>query len=199
VNHLSDLLSSPETSPERQTTLDSHIQSRIQAEIQHLRQEGDAVRKEIEHALEKENLDREKAMAGETSEEAGSGAVKSSAALMGDLEEIQKKVDRFQTRWDLGDLPTVKASGAAVISCYRCISFQCPLNHITYLSLRSNPQKALDCWREVNAFRASIANVEQARQNLSSSLMFSHTTLGILQFTALDIVAIKSMVIRSST
>jgi altered-inheritance-of-mitochondria protein 13 len=87
-----------------------------------LRQEEEAVRKEIEHVLEKENLDREKAMVGETSDEAGSGAVKSSAALMGDLEEIQNKVDRFRARRDLGDFPTVKASGAAVISCYRCVS-----------------------------------------------------------------------------
>jgi MICOS complex subunit MIC19 len=129
---------SAEASRERQTTLDSHIYSRIQAELQRLREEEEKVQKEIEHALEKENLDRERSMAGETlgDEGDGSGSVKSSAVLLGDLEEIQSKVDRYQQRRELNGLPSLKASGETVISCYRyvticyllCVYFWCIYN-----------------------------------------------------------------------
>jgi altered-inheritance-of-mitochondria protein 13 len=101
--------------------LDAHIRSRIQNELEHLRQEEENVRQEIEQALEKENLDGEKIMAGEASEGDGSaiGGVKSGAALTGDLEEIRKKVDRFHSRRDLSDFPGLKANGEDVTSCYR--------------------------------------------------------------------------------
>jgi len=126
--------------------LDAHIRSRIQNELEHLRQEEENVRQEIEQALEKENLDGEKIMAGEASEGDGSaiGGVKSGAALTGDLEEIRKKVDRFHSRRDLSDFPGLKANGEDVTSCYR--------THTT---------TPLECWREVNKFKASVAQVEQ--------------------------------------
>jgi altered-inheritance-of-mitochondria protein 13 len=108
---------SPDTSPERQSTLDAHVRARIQAELQHLRAEEESVQKEIELALERENIDREMSSAeGEPSDE---GDVKNSMTLMGDLEEIRTKVDRFQTRRQLSDYPAVKESGEAVVLCYR--------------------------------------------------------------------------------
>ena len=76
------------------------------------------MRQQIEHALEKENLDRERGMVGDAEE---AGGVKSSAALMGDLEEIRSKVDRFKERRGLKDFPTVKAGAEAVAECYRCV------------------------------------------------------------------------------
>lgn len=125
MNHLSDRLNSSETTPERQTTLDSHIRSRIQADLQRLREEENHVRHEIELALEKENLEQEKRMAGEASEhnenESAIGSVKSSTALMGDLEEIRSKVDRFHSRQEFEGILTVKRKGEAVISCYRYV------------------------------------------------------------------------------
>ena len=89
-----------------------------------LREEEDAVRAEIERALEKENLDRERAMAGEAGAAdaaAGAGGVKSSAALMGDLEELRQKVERFQTRRALSEFPEVQATTEAVVNCYKCV------------------------------------------------------------------------------
>ena len=79
------------------------------------------MRQEIERALEKENLDREKSMAGEASEDDGDvvGSVRSSASLMGDLEEIKSKVDKYQAKRDLSEFPDVKANGDAVVSCYK--------------------------------------------------------------------------------
>ncbi|KAJ3564925.1 hypothetical protein NP233_g7972 [Leucocoprinus birnbaumii] len=146
VNQLSNRLESPETSPERQTVLDAHIRSRIQDELEHLRREEENVRDEIERALEKENLDRERAMAGDASEGDGSGAgeVKSSAALQGDLEEIREKISKYQTRKELTEYPEVKSHGDAVVECYR-----------------QNPTTPLDCWKEVDRFKTSVAKLEQ--------------------------------------
>ena len=120
VNQLSDRLHTSKTTPERQSTLDAHIRSRIQSELEHLKQEEEYVRQEIERALEKENLDRERSMAGEASEGGDAiGSIKSSALLMGDLEEIRSKVDKYQAKRDLSKFPDVKASGDAVASCYK--------------------------------------------------------------------------------
>ncbi|KAG1832756.1 hypothetical protein EV424DRAFT_1091873 [Suillus variegatus] len=146
VNHLSDRSISPDTSPERQSTLDAHVRARIQAELQHLRAEEESVQREIELALERENIDREKSSVGE---EVAEGDVKNSMTLMGDLEEIRTKVDRFQTRRQLSDYPAVKESGEAVVLCYR-----------------QNPTAPLDCWREVREFNASVAQAES--QHLAS-------------------------------
>lgn len=124
MNELVDNTASPSPSSERQSTIDAQIRSRIQAELTHLRQEEEEVRQEIERALEKENLDRERAMAGEESEAAdgdaaAAGGVRSSAALMGDLEELRQKVDRFQTRRALTEFPDVQAKSEALVSCYK--------------------------------------------------------------------------------
>jgi MICOS complex subunit MIC19 len=115
--------------PARQTTLDSQVRARIQAEITHLQEEEQVVRAEIERALEKENLDKERSMAGAESltaegAEGEAGNVKSSTALLGDLEEIRQKVDRFKSRQDLSEFPEVKAKGEAVVTCYQFVTFQ---------------------------------------------------------------------------
>lgn len=124
VNQLSNRLESPETSPERQTVLDAHIRSRIQDELEHLRREEEHVQSEIERALEKENLDKERAMAGDASEGDGSGAgeVRSSAALQGDLEDIRGKISKYQSRKELTEYPEVKSYGDAVVECYRYVN-----------------------------------------------------------------------------
>ncbi|CCM06094.1 uncharacterized protein FIBRA_08341 [Fibroporia radiculosa] len=148
VNQLSDHTASPDPPPERQSSIDAHVRSRIQAELARLREEEAQVKTEIERALEKENLDREREMAGAASTEEGeegiAGSVKSSAALMGDLEEVRKKVERFHSRHELEGYAAVQAKGEAVVSCYK--------NHA------STP---LDCWREVSEFKTSVAQVEQ--------------------------------------
>ena len=125
VNNLSARLASEETMPERQFAVDSHIRKRIQNELTALRSEEEKVQLEIHRALEKENLDREMGMI----EDGGThGGLKTGVALIGDLEEIREKVDRFQTRRQLGDFPSVKETGEAIASCYRyvrCTSLGC--------------------------------------------------------------------------
>ena len=80
----------------------------------------DIVQREIEAALERENLDRERGMAGEG---AAHGDVKNSTVLLGDLEEVRQKVDRYRIRASLADLPEVKEAREAVASCYRYVTF----------------------------------------------------------------------------
>ncbi|KAL0063659.1 hypothetical protein AAF712_009351 [Marasmius tenuissimus] len=145
VDQLKDREATPGPTPERQSTIDQHIRSRIEHEVKQLRKTEEEVQNEIARALEKENLDKEKSMAG--GEESGgdsAGAVKSSAALFGDLEEIRSKIERFQTRRSLQDYPEVKSYQEAVLECYR-----------------SHPTTALDCWREVGKFKESVRALEQ--------------------------------------
>ncbi|THH20931.1 hypothetical protein EW146_g492 [Bondarzewia mesenterica] len=149
VNHLSDHLATTETPPERQSTLDGHVRARIEIELSRLREEEDQVRQQIELALEKENMDREREMAGDASAAADAdtdtiGDVKSSHTLLGDLEEVRSKIERYQTRQQLVEMPELKAKGEAVVSCYK-----------------SNPSTTLDCWHEVSEFRSAVSQVEQ--------------------------------------
>ncbi|KAG6331454.1 hypothetical protein ID866_7632 [Astraeus odoratus] len=138
VDYLSDRLASPETTPERQSSLDNHIRSRIQAELQILRAEEEKVQQEIQRALEKENIEREV--------DAGDASVhdtKNSETLIGDLEEIKTKVDRYQSRRQLSDFPFVKEATEEVVSCYR-----------------SNKSTPLECWQQVARFKAAVAEAE---------------------------------------
>ncbi|KAJ3501295.1 hypothetical protein NLJ89_g9401 [Agrocybe chaxingu] len=146
VNRLSDRLESPETTPERQSILDSHIVAKIRDELEHLKRDEEVVRQEIERALERENLDREKAMAGEASEGDGSttGDVRNSAALLGDLEEVRAKIEKYQVNKKSAEYPEVEASGAAVSECYK-----------------KNKDTPLNCWPEVTRFKASVDKLEQ--------------------------------------
>ncbi|KAG6889786.1 hypothetical protein C0992_004204 [Termitomyces sp. T32_za158] len=159
VNQLSDRLESSETSLERQSALDSHIRSKIQGEIEGLRQEEDRIRQEIELALEKENLDREKGSSEDGTE--GIGRIRGSVELMGDLEEIRSKVDRYQHRKDLSEFPEVRSAAEAVVSCYRCAFSTPSLNNLVCKLLRTHSSTPLDCWKEVAQFKDSVALVEQ--------------------------------------
>jgi len=147
VNQLEDRLESPETSPERQSTLDSIVRGRIQSELQRLKQEEEDVRQQIEAALEKENLDKEKSMTEggeEESPDSTVGKVSSSTALMGDLEEIKGKIDKYHDRRNLDNFPEIRTTAEAVQQCYK-----------------NNSGNPLDCWRQVEAFKASVSQLEK--------------------------------------
>jgi hypothetical protein len=79
------------------------------------------VQREIEAALERENLDRERGMAGDADADAAHGDVKNSTVLLGDLEEVRQKVDRYRVRASLADHLSVKEARDAVASCYQYI------------------------------------------------------------------------------
>lgn len=121
VNQLADNLESTETTPQRQSVIDAHIRARIQGELEHLKKEEAEVRQQIEQALEKENLDREKSMAGEASANDGTAAgdVKTSATLFGDLEEIRNKINKYHSKRDLSQYPEVQQAGSVLAECYK--------------------------------------------------------------------------------
>ncbi|KAF9070303.1 hypothetical protein BDP27DRAFT_1323809 [Rhodocollybia butyracea] len=137
---------SPVPTSERQSTLDDQIRAKIKDEVGKLRREEEAVQKQIHTALEKENLDRERDGAGELADgtDSGIGAVKSSAALMGDLEEIRGKIERFQVRKSLQDWPQVRESREKLVECYR-----------------SHKASSLECWKEVEGFKDSVRTLEK--------------------------------------
>ncbi|KAF8212533.1 hypothetical protein K438DRAFT_1806675 [Mycena galopus ATCC 62051] len=138
VDTLADNAASPDPSPARQNSIDAQIRARIQAELEHLRTEEQAVRDQIQAALEKENLDREREMAGDPD------SVKTSPTLMADLEEVRVKVDRFHARRDLSDYPALRENSDALVACYK-----------------NNPTTPLDCWQEVDNFKTSVAEIEK--------------------------------------
>ncbi|KAJ7135048.1 hypothetical protein C8R43DRAFT_894616, partial [Mycena crocata] len=140
VDSLADNAASSTPTPARQNSIDAQIRARIQAELKQLRAEEQSVRDQIQAALEKENLDRERAMAGDPD------SVKTSAALLADLDQVREKVDRFHARRDLSAYPALRDDSDALVACYK-----------------NNATTPLDCWQHVEKFKASVAEIEQVR------------------------------------
>lgn len=130
MNHLADSQASPETTPAQQSVLDAHVRARIQNEIARLRAEEEEVNRQMERALEKENLDRERSVAGESGGEGDGegpdGVFRSSDSLRADLEAVQKKVERLHGRTSLEDLPEAKESQERLLACYRFVLIESP-------------------------------------------------------------------------
>jgi len=120
-NRLADNVSSLATTHERQSMLDAHIKARIQDELERLKREEEYFHQEVELALERENLDREKSMAGKTLEgdEATTGDIKNSVALLGDLKELESKVEAYHAKRNASEVPEIGASSFALVECYR--------------------------------------------------------------------------------
>ncbi|KAG8715923.1 hypothetical protein FRC11_012990 [Ceratobasidium sp. 423] len=137
INHLTDTRDSPNPAPERQQALDAVVQQRIQSEMKRLQEAEALVQADIEAALERENLDREKQVVD------SSGG--SSEELRNELEEVQKRADRFKSRLALEHAPEVKESQAKLLACYR-----------------NNPDRPLDCWEEVEHFKEAVSKLEKA-------------------------------------
>ncbi|KAI0062213.1 hypothetical protein BV25DRAFT_1916139 [Artomyces pyxidatus] len=136
VSQLSDDPLNPAVSPARQSLIDADIRSRIQQEAARLATDEEVVRTQIEAALERENIHRERALADE--------GEASSAVLLGDLEEVRQRVDRFKEKKELVEADGVREAGEAVVACYN-----------------AHPKTPLDCWLEVGAFRSAVAQVER--------------------------------------
>jgi len=151
-----------ETSTERQLILDAHIRERIRNELEHLKRDDENVRREIEHALERENLERESSMAGEAPQgDSTLGGTKNSVSLLGDLEEIRTKIEKYQLNQRTLEFPEVEANGLAVVECYKYVHLIYVTASNADLSFRKNKNSPLQCWPEVTRFRASVERLEQ--------------------------------------
>ncbi len=114
-------------------------------------------------------------MAGDASEEDGSGVgeVKSSTVLQGDLGEIKEKISKYQTRRELSEYPEVKGHGDAVVECYRCANGFLDILVRPYSPMcRQNSARPLDCWREVDRFKNSVAKLEHVRRYISTHYFY---------------------------
>jgi len=103
--------------------------------------------------LERENLDRERGMVvgggdADAGVEGAHGDVKNSTVLLGDLEEVRQKVDRYRARASLTEHPEVQKAREAIASCYRYVltfSYRCwrPSFHLNpncyFISHQSEP------------------------------------------------------------
>ena len=115
---MADNLVSTETSPERQSVLDSQVRSKLKGEMSRLREEEERLKQMLASSLEKENIDKERDMAGEENADAV-GAIKDSNILLADLEEVRQKVDRYQSKREMEDYVDAENVKDALISCYR--------------------------------------------------------------------------------
>ncbi|KIM28872.1 hypothetical protein M408DRAFT_23518 [Serendipita vermifera MAFF 305830] len=140
LNQLSNNLDSANPSPEREEALDKHVRQRIQAEISKLQEEEDVVKSALRAALEKENLDQSKT--GDDSDATNAGS-RGTASLREDIEAVKKRVEKYSQRRQLGSDSAVEASRQAVVKCYR-----------------ENPERPLDCWRQVEEFKQQVASIE---------------------------------------
>ena len=172
INHLSSQsLPSSSVPASRQQALDAHIQQRIAAELQQLRQQEQQVRQEIERALERENLDRERGAAATAGEEGKSAALSHSASLLKDLEQLEKRASGLKKeRAETAEWKAVDVGKEALERCFRCAPFPGFVSSVRDYSeieiarslCRDNRQTPLNCRAEAEKFKAAVAGVEKA-------------------------------------
>lgn len=158
----------------RQQALDAHIQQRIASELQQLRQQEQQVREEIERALEKENLDRERGSSSSNGGDEASAdkpALSHSASLLQDLEQLEKRASGLKKeRAETNEWKAVDSGKEALERCFRSVSspriWSCALFRIRVLTVAvcassENQQRPLDCRAEAEKFKAAVAAVEK--------------------------------------
>ncbi|GFZ48634.1 hypothetical protein JCM24511_06383 [Saitozyma sp. JCM 24511] len=117
---------------EKPKSTDEVVRQRLAAEAAHIRQQEAEILEKISAALEKENLDKEK-------------PGMSSEVLGRDIEEVREKVQRMRNERSSRENEEVRRAKEGVVKCYL-----------------DNPEKPLDCWKEVEAFKAEVSKLEQA-------------------------------------
>ncbi|EJT49469.1 hypothetical protein A1Q1_01373 [Trichosporon asahii var. asahii CBS 2479] len=118
------------SSGKKPQTTDELVRQKLASESANLRQQEAEILSSISSALEKENLDREK-------------PGMSSEALGRDIEEVREKVERITNDRKNRENPDLAKAKDAVVVCYT-----------------NNPTTPLDCWREVDAFKAEVNKLE---------------------------------------
>ncbi|GAA5869823.1 hypothetical protein JCM16303_001808 [Sporobolomyces ruberrimus] len=147
INHLSSQSTpSSQVPSSRQEALDAHIQSRIQSELAQLRKQEQQVRQEIERALEKENLDREKGKSNQEEGNEGGKGLSHSASLFEDLKQLEKRTAGVKK--ERQETPEWKQVDEGKKALEKCFS--------------DNPKTPLECRAEAEKFKAAVAGVEKA-------------------------------------
>lgn len=122
------------------------------------------MRNEIARALEKENLRTEARIGSSSSHDDDGTVVASSVSLREDVEEVRRRVERFQKRREELGVHGAESAREEVVKCYRCVLYSPSplyprLNRA--FACRDHPKRPLDCWREVEEFRKQVLSLEQ--------------------------------------
>ncbi|SCV74225.1 BQ2448_6657 [Microbotryum intermedium] len=140
--------SSSSTNPvplSRQHQLDSHIQSRIRSEIDRLQSQERSIRQQIEAALEKENLDKERSS---SSSQQGGSTPRHSASLMDDLARLEKSSQAL-----------FKGASKELIGNEQWQRFE-QREQSLLNCLKNNKETPLDCADQVDKFRQAVQTIE---------------------------------------
>ena len=142
--------------------LDAHVRARIQAEMDKLREEEQDVLRQIATALEKENIDREKALQGADS-----------ASLRHDLDQVQARIKAFEGRKQLAtQFPEVQHARDALVACYKSACTRSSRSLPKPTLCRNNLTTSLNCYQEVEDFKVAVSKVEKVRACSRSFIPF---------------------------
>jgi len=146
VNHLADNLASNDVPHARQESLDARVRERIDSEASRLRQQEQVIEREIVQALDQSSLLRSDRFTAQDSADdlVVDGKVRSSFTLQQDMDQIEQKVDHYQSRRELRGVVEVMRKADTVASCYK-----------------EHSAAPLDCWHQVEDFKSAVASLEQ--------------------------------------
>ncbi|KAG9230483.1 putative altered inheritance of mitochondria protein 13, mitochondrial [Amylocarpus encephaloides] len=133
---VNSLHASPETDSTRARTLELHIQSRVAAELKILQERASNDFEELSARLSASgSADGAPKSAGDTLRDLGREAVQT------DVAELKKKLEQRKKLSDVDE--GVEKAKSEVIRC-----------------LRDNDRRPLDCWKEVQTFKAEVRRLE---------------------------------------
>ncbi|CED82569.1 Protein of unknown function DUF1690 [Phaffia rhodozyma] len=136
IAQLSDPSTAASPSQARQSSIDEHIRQKLESSLQSLKAQEASLNAQLHAELQASNLSTEKS---------ASGSGTSSEILRRDIEEIREKVERFEKKRSLSDWPEINQTKENIKQCYL-----------------KNPTTPLDCWREVEDFKAAAEKLEQS-------------------------------------
>ena len=149
---------SPDTG--RQEVLDSTIKQKIHEELTKLRKQEEEVQKQIQLALEKENIENQS-----KSWFSGGDKGQSSALLQQELDRVKQTIEKYNKQRDVSSFPGLKEARDAVISCYRYVRAPRAMERNGPLTpaYSEKPERSLDCWKQVEDFKHAVAKAEKVR------------------------------------
>jgi altered-inheritance-of-mitochondria protein 13 len=122
-----------------------------------LKEKESEIEQEIQNALNKETLENKTV----ESDQIVDGKVRSSLSLQNDLDEIRQKVDRYQARREFAGVKEVEQKAQAVAECYKYAQSLSIHGVLSQRTSRTHTTTSLECWQEVEEFKASVAVIEK--------------------------------------
>jgi altered-inheritance-of-mitochondria protein 13 len=129
-----------QTDSSRAKTLELHIQSRVASELKKLSSEADKALSDIHSKISSEETPSSEKSAGDSLRQL------SRESVTRDVEGLREKLEKRKKLKAIEDIDNDGALQAARDEVVKC--------------LRGNDRRALDCWKEVQAFKKEVGRVE---------------------------------------